>query len=59
MEEVAEKLDGINRTLKQMLAVMRKPEHVATRVLKAIVLIAGALAILNSADIIRTWIAGG
>jgi len=59
MEEVAEKLDGINQTLKQMLAVMRKPEHTVTRVLKAFILIAGALAILNSADIIRTWIAGG
>ena len=52
-------MDGINQTLKQMLAVMRKPEHTVTRVLKAFILIAGALAILNSADIIRTWIAGG
>ena len=56
----------INKTLEEhnqialaRLDAMPKPENRLIRVLKAFVLVAGALAVLNSADIIRNWITGG
>ena len=59
MERVAEKLDNINQTLEKMLWVMDKPENKVIQMLKIIGLLAGALAILNAADIVRLWILGG
>ena len=59
MEKIAEKLDNINQTLEKMLRVMDKPENKIIQMIKIIGLLAGALAILNAADIIRIWISGG
>jgi hypothetical protein len=66
MNDVADKLDAINMTLEkqnaiaqELLNVFRKPENKFIKALKIFVLIAGALAILNSADIIRIWLFGG
>ena len=60
------RLDRINKTLEKhnqialaRLDAMPKPENKLIRILKAFVLVAGSLAILNSADIIRNWITGG
>jgi hypothetical protein len=66
MDNVADKLEAINLTLEkqnaiaqELLNIFRKPENKFIKVLKIFVLIAGALAILNSADIIRIWLFGG
>ena len=63
---IGAKLDEINKTLERhndiaiaRLEAMPKPESRLTRVLKVFVLVAGALAIFNSADIVRSWITGG
>jgi len=63
---IGARLDRINRTLEKhneiaqaSLDAMPKPENRLMRALKTIVLIAGALAILNSVDIIRAWLTGG
>ena len=64
--EVHMGLNRINKTLEKhnqitlaRLDAMPKPENKLIRILKAFVLVAGSLAILNSADIIRNWITGG
>jgi len=66
MDNTTEKLDNINRTLEKqneiiqkMLDAMPKPGHLFIRILEMIVLFAGALGILNAADMIRRWIIGG
>jgi len=59
VDRVAEELEAINRTLADIRDRMPMPENRITKVLKVFVLVAGALAILNSADIIRAWITGG
>jgi hypothetical protein len=59
-------LDGIKQTLEKqngilqnMLDIMKKPEKKFVQVLQMIILIAGALGILNIVEIIRNWIFGG
>jgi len=66
MDNATEKLDNINKTLERqneiiqkMLEAMPKPGHLFIRVLEMIVLFAGALGILNAADMIRHWVIGG
>ena len=59
MDRVAEELGAMNRTLADIRDRMPIPENRVTKVLKVFVLIAGTLAIINSADIIRAWIMGG
>ena len=63
---VGAKLDAINKTLEKRnriaqaaLDALPKPENKLVKVLKVFVLAAGALAVLNSAEIIRAWITGG
>jgi flagellar motor component MotA len=56
MELLAKKMDDINRTLKQMLEVMDKPESKFNRFFERIVLIVGAMGIVSAADIIRQWV---
>jgi hypothetical protein len=62
----ATELNGIKQTLEKqneivqkMLDVMQKPEKKFVQVLQMIILIAGALGILNIVEIIRNWIFGG
>ena len=59
MEKIVEKLDNINKTLENILHTLNKPENGVTRVLGIIGFGVGMLSILNAADIIRSWIAGG
>jgi len=56
MELIVEKLDDINKTLKQMFDVMNKPESKFDKLFERIVLIVGAMGIVSAADIIRQWI---
>jgi len=56
---VSEELGAINWTLADIHDRMPMPENRVTKVPKVFVLIAGTLAIINSADIIRAWIMGG
>jgi len=66
MSDVSSELHAINKTLERhneiaqkTLDVMQKSDNKPTRILKAVVLIAGALTLLGSIDIIRKWIIGG
>jgi len=66
VDEVAEKLDRINRTLERhneilsaRFAVAQKPKSRFTQVMEVLALIAGAVAILSSVEIIRLWVTGG
>ena len=66
MENAGGKLDSINKTLekqneivREMLDVMRKPENKFIRILETVVLVAGVLGILHTAELIRGWISGG
>jgi hypothetical protein len=59
MDKIAEKLDGINRTLEKMLAIMDKPKSKFVQVLEIFGLSVGALGILYVADLVRSWILGG
>ena len=66
MEEVTEKLDQINQTLEKhneiaqkKLEIMKKPENKIIRILEVLMLLAGALGILTTADLIRRWLIGG
>ena len=63
---IAVRLDGINRTLEKLnetaqtaLDLARKPKNKARDALEIVVLVAGAFAILSSAEIIRQWLMGG
>ncbi|MCL2194062.1 MAG: hypothetical protein FWB78_11810 [Treponema sp.] len=59
MDRVAEELGAISRTLSDIRDRMPMPENKATKFLKAVVLLAGALGILHTADLIWNWLAGG
>jgi hypothetical protein len=60
MENIIAKLDDINKTLRELTEVVRKPkENRFIRVLEYLVLIGGASALLGSIDIIRRWFLGG
>ena len=54
--DIAEKLEQINQTLEKILGVMQKPKKRFTQILERLVLFAGSLAILNAADVVRSWI---
>ena len=56
MDNVADKLDNINRTLEKMLEVMQKPENKIIRALGIFGLVVGALGILNAVEIIMNWL---
>ena len=58
MDKIAEKLDNINHTLEKILGTMQQPESKFVKILERLMLIAGALGILNAADIVRRWIGG-
>jgi len=59
LEEVAQKLDSINQTLEQMLAVMRKPKNRVVQIVMLVGMFVGALGIVNVADTVFRWIIGG
>jgi hypothetical protein len=59
MEEIAEKLENINETLKKMIKRIGKPENKAGRVLEKLLTIVGIFSIINVADVVREWIIGG
>ena len=63
---LGEKLDSLNKTLEKqneimqnILKAMPKPGNRFTRFLEIVVLLTGALGILNIADMIRRWVIGG
>ena len=58
--EIVEKLDNINQTLKEISAAVAKPkENSLVKLLEFLVLIGGVTTFLTAADIIRSWILGG
>ena len=59
MDRVVEGLGAINRTLVDIRDRMPMPEKKTTKFLKAVVLLAGALGILHTADLIWNRFAGG
>jgi len=66
MDKVADRLDAINHTLEKLTGIAQaafdaipKPENRLMRMLKTVVLVAGALGIFTTAEIIRQWITGG
>jgi len=59
MDRVAKELGAINRTLADIRDRMPMPENRVTKFLKAVVLLAGALGILHTADLIWNWLMGG
>jgi hypothetical protein len=59
MEEIAEKLEDINKTLQKMLKFIGKPEDKADKVLERILTIVGIFGIINVVDVILQWIVGG
>jgi len=59
VDRVAEELEAISRTLADIRDRMPMPENRVTKFLKAVVLLAGALGILHTADLIWNRIAGG
>jgi hypothetical protein len=59
MNDIAEKLEDINKTLKKILDVMPKESGKFTRGLEIIVLFVGVFGIIALIDIIRNWLIGG
>jgi len=59
MDRVAKELGAINWTLADIRDRMPMPENRVTKFLKAVVLLAGALGILHTADLIWNWLMGG
>jgi len=66
MDNVAESLDRINKALEKRneiaqaaLDAMPRPESRFIRSLKVVVLVAGALGLFTTAEIIRQWVTGG
>jgi hypothetical protein len=58
MDNVAEKLDNINKTLEKILSVMNKPKNKFVQWLNVAALIAGAFAIIHVIETILN-LAGG
>ena len=63
MEEITERLDNINQTLKEqnmifrgMLDIIPRPESKFTTTLQTVVLIIGALGFVNLVDVIIKWV---
>ena len=59
MEQIAEKLEDINKTLKKMLDIMPKPAGKIQQVLEMMVLFVGLFGIIALVDIVRNWFFGG
>ena len=59
LQTINETLKEQNGIIRQMLENMQKPDYKFTRILEIVVLIAGALGILNTVELIRNWITGG
>ena len=60
MDNVAEGLNQINQTLRDLIETVKKPkENRFMRILEILVLIGGASAIISGIDIIRNWLLGG
>jgi hypothetical protein len=59
MNEVADELRGMNKTLEKMLIEMQKPKGKFSNALEFLVLVAGALGIFHTVEIVRQWIIGG
>ena len=66
MDEIAKELEGIRRavedlngTAREALGSIPKPEGKFSRIVKSVVLFAGALGILHTAELVRRWITGG
>jgi ABC-type nickel/cobalt efflux system permease component RcnA len=59
MEMITNELSGINKTLEKMLVEMQKTKNKFSNALEVLVLIAGALGIFHTVEIIRQWIIGG
>ena len=60
MENVAEKLENINETLKEISFAVAKPkENRLVKVLELLAVVGSATTLLAAADIIRNWISGG
>jgi len=59
MEQVAEKLDNINKTLEGILKILSTPENKVMTIFKYVGAGVSALGFLSIAEIIRQWIIGG
>jgi len=59
MDRVADKLDGINKTLEKILGVMEKPQHKVVQAVMLVGLFVGALGAVNIVDTVLRWIIGG
>ena len=59
MDQISEKLDDINNTLKQMLAIMPRPAGKLQKILDTILLFVGIFGIIFIIDTVRNWIIGG
>jgi hypothetical protein len=58
MEEIAEKLDKINKTLEGILGVLSMPENRVMTIFKYVGAGVSALGFLSIAEIIRQWVIG-
>ena len=59
MDETAQRLEEINKTLKKMLDVMPKESGKFTRALETVVLFVGLFGVVALIDIVRNWFIGG
>ena len=59
MDEIAEKLEDINKTLKKIVDVMPKESGKFEKVLEMIVLFVGVFGFISIVDVIIGWIIGG
>jgi len=59
MEEVAEKLDNINKTLEGIRQILGTPESKIMTVLKYAGAVVGAFSFIGIVEVVRQWIIGG
>jgi len=59
VDEIAEKLEDINKTLKKIVDVMPKESGKFEKVLEMIVLFVGVFGFISIVDVIIGWIIGG
>jgi len=60
MDNVADGLNQINQTLRDLIEAVKKPkENRFMRVLEILVLVGGASAIIGGIDIVIKWLLGG
>jgi hypothetical protein len=58
MGKIADKLEGINRTLEKILATMEKPKNKVVRALEIFTLGVSALGLIYVVDLIKRWVLG-